>query len=238
MKTTLLKTAVLLPLLTVTSLALTPVNDNFNSKTVNNVRWNLENFGAAKLAPGKKKLNFTVPKPSGDDYSILELKNNLPGYNESWEINLDVANLVKNGKAGAGIIISNADDSEDSLEIAFTGKGKRGGFTLIGITDGKDNPQKDLKANPQISSGTLRVSFDKLTKLLSVSYDKNGAKNGFKWTAVGSFSPAGKGGDRRGNWNMNPGGGRFGIILFGYSDGKPVKAGQASIDNFKLKAVR
>jgi hypothetical protein len=239
MKITLLTTATILPFLTGTSLALTPFSDNFNAQALNESRWSLQNFGNAKLSLGKKKFNFTVAKPSGDDYSVLEMKNNTPGFNESWEIILDVSNLAgQNGNVGTGMLISNADDPDDNVSFEFTGKGNGGGFTLIGIADDRDNPEKDFNVNPKISGGSLRVSFDKSTKLFSCWYDADAAKNGFKWKKIATFSPTGKGGDRRANWKMNPGSGRFKVMLFGYSDGKAVKAGKVSFDNFQLKAVR
>ena len=71
------------------------------------------------------------------------------------------------------------------------------------------------------------------------------ALNQSRWTLknygkgkLSTFSPTGRGGDRRGNWDMNLAGGRFGIQLFGFSDGANVAAGKVSFDNFKLKALR
>jgi hypothetical protein len=92
--------------------------------------------------------------------------------------------------------------------------------------------------NPGVGSGSMRISFDKKTKLFTFWYDSSGSANGFQWVKISTFSPTGKGGDRSGNWNMNPGSGRFGIQLFGYAEGQSIASGKLTLDNFALKAVR
>ncbi len=218
-------------------LALTPFSDKFNAKTLNKSRWTLKNHGKGRLAPGNGRVNFTVAaKPTGDDFSTIDLKNNRPGYNESWEIILDVANTANLGsKAGVGFQIYNAADPRDVAALEFYGKS---GFVAITITDGKDKPADDLMRNPGVRKGSIRISFDKSTKLVSFWYDATGSANGFQWKRIGTFSPTGKGGTRRGNWKMNPSTGRFGIQLFGFGEGRVIPGGKVSLDNFKLKAVR
>lgn len=226
----------LFPLFTGVSSALTPFSDNFNAATLNKARWSLENNGKGKLAHGNGRINFTVSgKPTDDDYGLLELKNNQPGYNESWEAILDVKNALKGTTLGTGMLIHNADDYEDQVSLEFNGKT---GFVSVSITDDEDNAEDDIRKVVKISQGSIRISFDKTTKLLSFWYDKTGSADGFAWKRFATFSPTGKGGDRRGNWKMNPGGGRFGIQLYAFAEERTVAAGKVSFDNFKLRAVK
>ena len=227
-------------LLTGTAFALTPLSENFNATALNQSRWTLKNYGKGKLAQSSGKVDFTVAgSPTGDDFSTLELKNNRPGYNESWEVILDVANTSGQGyKVGTGVLIFNAEDYRDQVSLEFNGRGLSGGFVAYGITNDLDNPQKDIRVNPNVTKGSLRISFNKASKLFTFWYDSTGPTDGLVWTKLSTFSPTGKGGDRRGNWNMNLAGGRFGIQLFGFSDGANVAAGKVSFDNFKLKALR
>src|SRR5690349_1363967 len=99
--------------------ALTPLTENFDAAKLNTKRWSLTNGGKGVLAQSKGALNFTVPsKLTGDDYGILTLKNNQPGYNESWEVIVDVVNKTGLGsKAGVGIQIYNAGDDKDQLSL-------------------------------------------------------------------------------------------------------------------------
>ncbi len=240
MKTThLITTLAACHLFGTTAFALTPFSDNFNATALKSTRWTLKNYAKGKLSLSGGKFNFTVSGPTGDDFSTLELKNNRPSYNESWEVILDVANTSGQGdKVGTGILIYNADDDGDQVGLEFNGKGRSGGFVMLGNTNDQDNPQQDIRVDPSVTKGSLKISFDKSATLFTFWYDSTGSTDGLAWTRLGTFSPTGTGGDRRGNWNMNPNNGRFGIQLFGFSDGRTVTAGKVSFDNFKLKAVQ
>lgn len=218
--------------------ALTPFSDNFNAAKLNTSRWLVKNSGNGKLLQSAGRLNFTVAKPPADgDGATIELRNNQPGFNENWQIIVDVTNMLNAGEAaGPGIFLFNAADRRDGLVLEFYGS--KGGFNVFGFTDDRDNPAGDILRNPGVNVGSMRISFNKTTKLLTCWYDKSGSKNGFQWVKIATFSPTGKGGDRRGNWNMNPGSGRFGIQLFGYAETKSVATGKITMDNFALKAAK
>ena len=223
-----------------TCLALTPASDNFNAASLNKNRWTLENAGKGKLAPAGGKIGFTVGSgPTGDDFGILELKNNRPGFNENWEVILDVTNASGQGyEVGTGLLIYNVDDYGDQVGLEFNGKGRNAGFVSLGITNDRDNPQQDIRVNPNITSGSLRITFDKTTKFFTFWYDRTGSVDGFEWVQISTFSTTGKGGDRRGNWSMNPSGGKFGIQLYGFAENRSVARGKVSFDNFKLRALQ
>lgn len=225
------------PLLTGTASALTTFSDNFDAASLSKTRWTLKNYGNGKLAQAAGKINSTVASsPTKDDFGLLELKNNRPGYNESWEVILDVKNTANQGsKVGTGFLVYNADDYGDQVGLEFNGTT---GFVTIMTTDDNDNPAGDIRQNPRVTKGSLRISFDKTTKLFTFWYDSTGSADGLVWTRLATFSPTGKGGDRRGNWKMNPAGGRFGIQLYGFAEDRTVAGGKVSFDNFKLKAVR
>lgn len=230
--------AAAMPLLSGSVFAVTPFTDKFNAKSINKTRWKVENSSKnVGFLPNKSKLNFTVAgKATEDDYSILALKKNFPGYNESWEITLDVTNTTsKKSSVGVGFQVFNADDPTDLVALEFYGKS---GFFGVYITDDGDDWTQDIKKNPGVTKGSLKISFDKTTKLITFSYDKDGSANGFVWKKLSTFSPTGTGGDRRGNWNMNPTTGRFGIELFGFAEKSQVASGKVTIDNFTLKAVK
>jgi len=218
--------------------ALTPLTENFNAAKLNTKRWSLTNGGKGVFAQSKGALNFTVPaKLTGDDYAILTLKNNQPGYNESWEVIADVVNKTGLGsKAGVGIQIYNADDSKDQISLEFYSAGGSGSFVAIGFADDQDDPRKDIQAGVDSVSGSMRLSFDKKTKWFTFWYDATGSADGYQWKELATYSTTGRGGLRGGNWKMNPAGGRFAIHLVGFSEGRAVAKGKAKLDNFSLKA--
>lgn len=126
-------TFVILGLVVTTSslLALTPASDSFNAALLNATLWSAQKAGSGKLVQKNGRVNYMVSSsPTQDDYSILTLKNNRPGYNENWHVILDVANTTGSGDAvGVGISIANAADPLDNVNLEFYGKGTSGGFT-------------------------------------------------------------------------------------------------------------
>lgn len=226
-----------IPFLFQNALALTPVSDNFNSKLLNAARWTSESGGGGKLSQASGRVNYTAVRASDDDYSILTLRNNRPGYNENWQVILDVSNTAGKGEnVGVGMMVANAADPLDSVNLEFYGTGPRGGFNFIGVTDDFDDISQDITAKPNVSKGSMKIAFNKTTKLFTFWYDRTGSADGYQWQRLCSFSPTGKGGDRRGNWKMNPAGGSFTLAIFGYSEDQVVTNGKAFCDNFVLKA--
>jgi len=221
-------------------LALTPVSDDFKGASLNTKLWKISNFENARLRQSSGRLNFTIgPKTHPEeDYAFAQLVNNQPGFNESWQVTLDVANTAAKGKrVGVGFWIFNADDPSDTVFFEFYGKGKgaNGGFNVSFVLDGQ-HVGADLWRNPNVSSGSLRITFNKQTKLFTFYCDRSGSGGGYQWTRIGTFSPTGVGGDRRAKWQMNPGSGRFGIRLEGFGEQSLVSGGKATMDNFVLRA--
>lgn len=225
--------------------ALTPLSDNFNATTLNK-RWKLTSFGNGKLSQKESALNFTVePSANEGDSAEARLLNNQPGYNENWQVIVDVTNTMAKGY-GAGVFLGvfDADAPSHYARIGFYGKkvlgnGPQGPNTRI--SGGFSIYASDLVSsfsglNPDISKSSLRITFNKNTKLLTFYCDKTGPADGLQWTEVGSFSTNGVGGDQRSNWKMNPGGGRFGIKLEADGESLIIPNGKMTFDNFVLKA--
>lgn len=229
--------ATAVPLFGGSALALTPFSDNFNANSIKSANWKVENSSKGSFLANQNKLNFTVAgKPTDDDYSILTLKKNRPGYNESWEVTLDVTNTMSDeSSVGVGVQVFNAEDPTDVVSLEFAGKI---GFFGVFITDDEDDSDQDIEKNPGVTKGSLKISFDKTSKLITLAFDKDGSANGFVWKKLATFSPTGTGGNRRGNWNMNPTTGSFGIEIFAYGEKSKVASGKVTLDNFTLKAVK
>lgn len=103
--------------------------------------------------------------------------------------------------------------------------------------DGKYTADADIVANPGVSKGSIRITFNRTTKILTFWYDQMGSADGYKWTKLGTFATNGTGGDRRGDWQMNAETGSFIIKLAGV-EGKVVAPGTENLDNFILKALK
>lgn len=222
-------------------LALTPASDRFNTENLNTSLWRMFHTEIGTLSQSGGRVHYTMTRTDRQDdgEAGLKLLNNTPRYNESWQVMLDVRNTAgKNDDVGVGITIKNAADPDDNVNFEFYGKGKLGGFNFYGVTNDVDDESQDIKVNPQVNQGSLRISFSAKTKLFTFWYDLTGSEDGFQWRRLGTFSPTGRGGDRRGNWNMTNTGGRFYINIVAYSDYHDISKGQVSFDHFTLKAAK
>lgn len=222
--------------------ALTPVKETFNA-ALDPTRWTVFGSTNAQLKQGKGRLNFTVgPKATDEEYASAELFNNQPGYNESWQVIVDVTNKFESGgDVGAGIYISNAANPTNVFYFEFYGnaKGRDGGFQISILKDQFGNYlEPHLIANPRVNHGSLRVTFNKKTKLFKFYYDQTGFQDGYQWKLIGTFSPTGVGGDRRLNWNMDSSFGRFNVGLEAFSDERLVGGGKVFMDQFILKGLK
>ncbi|MEO5714596.1 MAG: hypothetical protein ABIT37_14005 [Luteolibacter sp.] len=222
-------------------LALTPFSDNFTGTRLDKASWLPGNYGTgAILRQSGGRLNFSMPVAKAREVDIwLELIASRPGYNENWQAILDVVNTNSHrSNSSTGLWISNGNDPSDVVYLEFFGKGPKGGFGASFVVDGLYTAGADIVANPGVTKGSIRISFNKATKILTFWYDKTGSADGYKWTKLGTFATNGVGGDRRGNWQMNDEIGTFVIKLAGYVENEVVAQGTESMDNFVLKALK
>lgn len=235
MRTKLLPSIIALAVLTGNALALTPVVEAFNGPKLDATRWYQYKTGKGKLATQNGRLHFIVAKSTKYDFASIELLSSRPGYNENWQLTLDLTNTANAGdKAGGGLMIFNAQDRSDYLYLEYYGKsGVDGGIIVNGKHAGKNASISIPAATPK---GSVRITFDKKKKLLTLDLSVKNKKQGYEWVKVGTFSPTGKGGDVNGAWDMNPAGGSFGIQLFGVGFKKNVAAGKITFDNFEVSA--
>ncbi len=216
------------------SSALVPVNENFNNNLLDPAVWYQYQTGKGRLVADNKKLSFEVlSKPTNDDFASIELLTSQPGYNESWELILDLSNTSGLGfNAGCGIMLFNVKDRSDYLFMEFYGK--EGGVSAGVITDGDHVKKSQATINPKVSKGSIRIRFDKGTKLLTLHVSPTTAEEGYSWIKLGTFSPTGEGGNVNSNWRMKDANGRFGVHLFGFAQNNKVPTGKATLDNLKI----
>ncbi len=229
------------PFVTSSCLALTPFSEDFTGTRLDKASWLPGIYGAgAILRQSGGRLNFLMPVAKANEVDVwIELTASQPGYNENWQAIVDVVNTNSHrGDSSPGLWISNHNDSRDVVYLEFAGKGLKGGFDASFVVDGLYTAGEDFLANPNVTKGSIRISFNKATKILTFWYDKTGSADGYKWTRLGTFATNGVGGDRRGDWQMNDETGRFVIKLAGYVENKVVSQGTESMDNFVLKALK
>lgn len=218
------------------ALALTPVKDLFAAKTLDKTRWYQFQQESGFLGPKDGKLNYLTKGAATDqDFASIELLTSQPGYNEDWQLILDLSNTAKAGKkAACGIMLFNVGDRKDYLFLEFYGKS---GIEAGIITDQKHSKKNHISIPKATAKGSLRVSFNKTTKLMSLDVSVTNKAQGYQWVPVGTFSPSNsKGATVRSNWKMDPGSGRFGVQLFGFGYKVKVAKSKMTFDNFEISA--
>jgi hypothetical protein len=150
---------------------------------------------------------------------------------------IDLANTSDLGKeAGCGFMICNPADRRDYLFVEFYGKSGIAGGAYV---NSKKVDAKLVKGLAGVTKGSIRVRFNKTTKLLTFSASLKSAAQGYQWVKIGTFSPTGSGGDVNGNWKMKKNStGEFGIQLPGFGAPAKIPAGKITHDNFKLSALK
>ncbi|RYD22744.1 MAG: hypothetical protein EOP88_06860 [Verrucomicrobiaceae bacterium] len=236
MKNHILPSMLGLALLAGNASALTPVKESFTGPTLNATRWFHYHQESGFLGQNKNKLNYmTQGATTKKDFASIELMTSYPGYNESWQLTLDLSNKAKGGKkAACGIMLFNKGDRSDYLFLEFYGTS---GIEAGILTDGVHTKKNHISIPKAAAKGSLRVSFDKTTKLMSLELSATNKAEGYKWFPVGTFSPKNsKGANVRANWKMDPATGSFGVQLFGFGYGVNVAKAKMTYDNLEISA--
>lgn len=220
--------------------ALNPIKESFSGATLDSTRWFQYQQESGFLQPYKSKLNYvTKGAKTKQDFASIELMTSRPGYNESWQLILDLTNTAKQGtkageEAACGIMIFNVGDRKDYLFLEFYGKS---GIEAGIITDGKHTKKNHISIPKAASKGSLRVTFNHTTKLMSLEISPTTKAQGYQWVPVGTFSPNNsKDGKVRAQWSMDPAAGSFGIQLFGFGYNVKVPNKKVTYDNLEISA--
>jgi len=226
-------------------LAVTPVFEDFSGEKLDPARWYQTRYGHGNLRHAGGHLTYaTRTTPTKDDYAVVELIPSQPGYDENWEVVVDLADKTSLGyDAGCGIMIVNSQERRDYLYVDFYGKGKMqdgkrvaGGISAGVFVDSKHVKNGTFTKNPKVAKGAIRFRFNATTKLMTLFVSPTHKDEGYTWLKIGTFSPKGSGGDVNGNWQMTDGTSRFSIQLFGFANAKQITAGKVWLDNLSVSA--
>jgi hypothetical protein len=220
----------------------TSIQDNFDGPGIDPAKWDLFAEGG-NLTVNSGRLNYIRSgTPTSDDFAVLEFIATEPGYEETWEVIVDVANTAArtnptNQYTGAGISILDLEHDETWNEVFLElGNEFLPDFAFFSnfITDDVDIPGSDavLAAG---TSGSLRISYNGGTKVFSIWVDPSGSADGFQWQLLSSYGIAGSGGIRNTDWEMTADG-TFLISLYGLSARLVVSTGNVTFDNFRFNS--
>lgn len=221
---------------------ISPTSDDF-SLPLSPAIWELyDSSDLASFVVANGKLNFVSPPDGGFyNYAQLAYTGAVASYDQSWDAIIDLSNLTPESiTSGLGmdvhpgvpdyeryVFVELGNDivgEEESPEIAF--------FSNVrNESDTDELPDSVMPSEPK--SGSIRISFDSATKVLSTYADRTGSSDGYQWELLGTFGINGAGGTRNQQWGMNQGD-FFTISLYGYYLSDSVGSGLLTFDNFRF----
>lgn len=206
--------------------------DNFNDDAKDATKWGADdaaNTGALTEVNGR--LEYTgeaAATPFG--YAERPWILNTGSYTEDWEAQVDVhvghVSLSEEGDRLQMVLAVYGGDSvgEVQLEVEHVGGGtpqRRFRYTTEGDAG-------EAHAATSSTDGSLRISFDAASKMLSFFYDENGSAQGHVWTLLKTVDVDAPATD----WMMDDSS-RFTLAVFGEHEGITVNSGDAFADNFE-----
>jgi len=215
------------------------VMDDFNDNVRNPSIWAGTDLteGGASLSETGQRLEYRVaiPDSAGVDEAYRRLAGSIAvPADHDWEVAVDLANsaVAGNGNwASVGLSLLSPDESRNVfLELYVEGSAR--GFVTGLDADGDPVGTDGDTGNLGLIAGSVRLVFNRTSKVVSAFYDADGPVNGFQWVHLASYGLAGAGGSSgNDNWQLGPGD-TLVLAVGGYSEGVTVTAGQAYLDNF------
>ncbi|HCN29768.1 MAG TPA: hypothetical protein DIT64_13690 [Verrucomicrobiales bacterium] len=212
--------------------------DNFNDNDRNATKWGPDDSGnTGALNEVNGRLEYTgdgMASPFG--YSERPWILNTGSYTQDWEARVDVhvghVSLAEEGDRLQMVLAVYGGDSvgEVQLEVEHVGGSipqRRFRYTTEGDVG-------ETHADTSSTDGSLRISFDAASKMLSFYYDFNGPEGGHAWTLLKTVDVDAPATD----WMMDASS-RFTLAVFGEHQGMTVNSGDAYADNFEaISAVQ
>lgn len=205
-------------------------------------------IGHGQLNRARHHLEYSVPVPdlaSGDE-AYRPWGGSTPALSTDWEVSVDVSNIaVPAGDqvASFGLEVLDANNYDNyafveiyssRLHVPALRRGFKADLAVAGVELGKDTILGD-HMDIGVTSGSVRLTFNSSTKVLTAWFDPGGGTNGYLWERLGTFGIAGAGGSTtNADWRMQ-GNDAFIVTLYGYSRGMAISAGQMYGDNFLIQ---
>ena len=204
--------------------------DDFNDGIKDPAKWGTDEVkGRGQLNETNGRLAYTCGSKNGISSSDRPWKLTQFPYDAPWEIVIDATNTTSpTGKqwSSFGIVVENAKNKDDWIEVELAASEQSHMFWA----EFYDNNASagDAFASAMSTSAPIRVSFDNITKVLTVSYF-----DGAVWNSLGTFGVNGSGGiNGNATWGLTDSD-HFIAYIFGYSENMTVNDGEMYGDNFQ-----
>ncbi len=215
--------------------------DDFNDNLKDEEKWSPDRtLGGGVLNEAGQHLEYTSSGTSFTQYAYRPWKLNKATYDTNWEVIVDLANTaaptVADTSASIGIEVFAAFSSFTKSAFFELYASKNGnsplerGFQSALVND--ENFSGVTTSETTATSGSVRITFNAVSKVLTLYRDANGPVGGYSWTQQAAYGIAGSGGtNANGSWGLT-GSDELIINVYGYSELFATPAGAMFADNF------
>ena len=220
------------------------LSDNFNDNTVDLTKWgSLVTFGNGSLVEQNSRVDYRVTSATPEfDEARRPWIEQLP-FDSDWVATVDVHNSLDPGPSQYGAVgmrlrRAGSTDEQILLEHYAAGGAEADGFGFFTSFQDASNVFGSTYTEYDTVDGSLRIEYTASTKIVVVSFDRDGAASGFGWQPLASFGLAGSGGGLANrDWAVSSAQ-KFTLWLYGYSELITVNSGPLWLDNFSLNIVQ
>jgi hypothetical protein len=220
-------------------------SDDFNDNIRDQTKWGASDLseGGGTLSETSQRLEYTTSSPTAIQSSYRPWVLNRATYDTNWEIILDVTNAAVPGTedsyATMGFEIFPPATRTRSLYTELVAYSNDGVNVQHSFDSDLIEGSNSLGYRSQSLAGTtgsLRITFDATTKVLTFYKDVNGRGDGYQWVQQSSYGIAGSGGATANtSWAMS-GPDMFQVNIYGYSQIMTIGAGTIYADNFSASS--
>ena len=205
--------------------------DDFNDNAKDTTKWGTDEVkGHGQLNETNGHLEYTCGKATKEDSSDRPWILRRFPYNADWSVQIDATNNTLptgNQWSSFGIVVENANNGDDWIEVELAAASNQSHFFWAEFWHNHVFVE-DAYAGAISTSAPIRVSFDHVTKVVTVSYF-----DGAFWNDFGTFGVAGSGGGNgNADWGLTDSD-QFIAYIFGYSENMVVGDGELYGDNFQ-----
>ncbi|OYW73237.1 MAG: hypothetical protein B7Z37_22325 [Verrucomicrobia bacterium 12-59-8] len=227
-------------------------SDDFNDNSKNAASWGTDAIsGGASLVEANGRLEYRVATPdtvNGIDEAVRPWVLNTSPNSAVFDVTLDVSNNVNpsgdHTNASIGLVVTSLENAEDSIFIElFRGGNLTDGKGFLAVLSsaaagGEVLPYTIPTAHGSVTTASVRLSYDPVSKIFTAYYDTTGSDDGFQWQVYGSFGVGAFGGGTTLNspWQLSQNLG-FKVSVGGFSEGQVVASGAVYADNFVARTL-
>ena len=196
--------------------------------------------GAGEMSESGGRLEFSNSDSNGVHEAGWPWVFSTASYAEDWEFQCDLHNVVgaeQSEFASIGVYVSSLDDERDlgfiemySAYFDEIGESVHGFSAGLESERGSQNEADSFEL--PVTSGAVRISFNRREKTLGFYYHAGDTANGYAWLRLAQYGIDGDGGaDANDSWRLNERS-EFDIGVYGYAENISVRKGELSLDRF------